>query len=105
MPYFLWDHQLPGSGSMAVDDTQSPVIQRLLKYARGPTRMIAAHESRAIFNDLEYILCSNDITDEKTRCDSWNLIVEKNIIQIRNLMLTQRLTVNREWEGRERSND
>jgi hypothetical protein len=90
---------------MDVDDTQSPVIQRLLKYARGPTRMIAAHESRAIFNDLEYILCSNDITDEKTRCDSWNLIVEKNIIQIRNLMLTQRLTVNREWEGRDRSND
>jgi hypothetical protein len=89
---------------MAVDDTQSPVIQRLLNYVRCPTRMIEAHESRAIFNDFEHILCSNDITDEKIRCDEWNLIAEKNIIQVRNLM-TQRLTVNREWEGRDRRND
>ena len=90
---------------MDVDDTQSPVIQRLLKYARGPTRMIETHESRDIFNDIEHVLCSNDITNKKIRCDAWNLIAEKNILQLRNLMLTRRLTVNREWEGRDRLND
>jgi hypothetical protein len=103
MPSFLSEYQLLGSGSMNASDTQSSVIQRLLKYAQAPTLEIELQESRAIFNDLQHILCSNriTITDKEFWWDSWNPIVEKDIIRVRNMMnLTQRLAVNREWEGK-----
>ena len=83
---------------MNASDTQSSVIQRLLKYAQVPTLDIESQESRAIFNDLQHILCSDRIVE--SCCDAWNPIVEKDIIRVRNLMnLTQMITVKREWEG------
>ena len=86
---------------MSVGDMQSPVIQRLLKYAQVPTHVIESQEARAIFNDLQHILCSNRITYKDHPYNAWNPIVEKDIIQVRNSMnLTRMLTVNREWEGR-----
>jgi hypothetical protein len=101
MSSFLSEYQLLGSGSMNASDTQSSVIQRLLKYAQVPTLDIESQESRAIFNDLQHILCSNRITDVDICCDAWNPKVEEDIIRVRNLMnLTQKLTVNRELKGK-----
>jgi hypothetical protein len=101
MPTCLLEYQLPGSGSLTVSDMQSPVIQRLLKYAQVPTHTIESQESRAIFNDLQHILRSNPIPGGRFCLGAWNPIVENDIIQVRNLMnLTQMLIVNRDSEGR-----
>jgi hypothetical protein len=106
MPYFLSNYQLLGSGSMNTSDTQSSVIQRLLKYAQVQTLEIEPQESRAIFNDLQNVLCSNHTAHKDICYNAWNPDAENDIIRVRNMMnLAQRLTVNREWEGKGRLSD
>lgn len=98
----LLEYQQPDARALSWNDLPTSAIQRLLAYAHIPKSIVEYQETRAILNDLQTILCHNNITSSRLYIGPGKFDVkEEHIIQVRNWMnMTPGLIIDREWNCR-----